>query len=38
VLGILDLPEAQVVLSAGASHDRLLDAFLHLADEHDINL
>ncbi|RCV23260.1 hypothetical protein SETIT_4G285000v2 [Setaria italica] len=31
---LLDLPEAQAALSAGASHDRLLDAFLRLADAH----
>ncbi|CAL5050234.1 unnamed protein product [Urochloa decumbens] len=31
---LLDLPEAQAALSAGASHDRLLDAFLALADAH----
>ncbi|CAL5040785.1 unnamed protein product [Urochloa decumbens] len=31
---LLDLPEAQAALSARASHDRLLDAFLALADAH----
>ncbi|RLM56289.1 hypothetical protein C2845_PM10G21730 [Panicum miliaceum] len=31
---LLDLPEAQAALSAGAANDRLLDAFLRLADAH----
>jgi hypothetical protein len=37
-LGILDLPEAQAALSTGTNHDRLLDAFLHLTDTHDVDL